>query len=240
MQHAVLGDGFSACRSRRKNYLPLAMSTRALISATLLGLAAAQSLGQGKEVHPELITYKCTNAGGCKPLKTGIVLDAASHNIHQRNNTALGCGTWGNGPDPVACPDKESCAHNCVLEPISDYKANAVFTDGDSLQLDLYNPSGGFASPRVYLLGEDKQNYEMLQLTGQEFTFEVDASRLPCGMNGALYLSEMEADGGKSELNPGGAAYGTGYCDAQCYVTPWVNGEVSLQIPHSGTHAYIH
>jgi cellulase len=34
----------------------------------------------------------------------------------------------------------------------------------------------------------------------------------------------MAADGGKSTLNPGGAAYGTGYCDAQCYVTPWING----------------
>ncbi|KAF2004669.1 glycoside hydrolase family 7 protein [Amniculicola lignicola CBS 123094] len=34
----------------------------------------------------------------------------------------------------------------------------------------------------------------------------------------------MKADGGKSKLNPGGAAYGTGYCDAQCFVTPFVEG----------------
>jgi len=88
----------------------------------------------------------------------------------------------------------------------------------------MYNPSGGVASPRVYLLAEDEKNYEMLQLTGNELSFDVDTSKLPCGMNGALYLSEMEKDGGRSELNPGGATYGTGYCDAQCFVTPWVNG----------------
>jgi hypothetical protein len=69
-------------------------------------------------------------------------------------------------------------------------------------------------------------------LTGQEFSFDVDVSKLPCGMNGALYLSEMKEDGGKSELNPGGAAYGTGYCDAQCFVTPWVEGVVSNKLMH--------
>lgn len=67
----------------------------------------------------------------------------------------------------------------------------------------------------------------MIKLTGNEFAFDVDVSKLPCGMNGALYMSEMEAEGGRSALNPGGATYGTGYCDAQCFVTPWVNGVVS-------------
>lgn len=204
------------------------MSARTLLSAALMGLAAAQSLGVGKEVHPGLTTYKCTTAGGCKPLKSGIVLDAASHKIHQRNNTALGCGDWGSGADPIACPDKESCARNCVLEPIQDYSTGGVFTTGDSMRLDLYNPAGEFVTPRVYLLAEDMENYEMLELTGNELSFDVDTSRLPCGMNGALYLSEMRADGGKSKLNPGGAAYGTGYCDAQCYVTPWINGEGNI------------
>merc|ERR1712217_272401 len=41
-------------------------------------------------------------------------------------------------------------------------------------------------------------------------------SNLPCGLNGAVYFSEMDADGGKSSLNKAGAKYGTGYCDAQC------------------------
>ena len=78
-----------------------------------------------------------------------------------------------------------------------------------------------------------------------EFTFDVDVSKLPCGLNGALYFvqvphhcdsniphhvhypcylaylpahsTQMDADGGKSKhaANKGGAKYGTGYCDAQ-------------------------
>ena len=41
---------------------------------------------------------------------------------------------------------------------------------------------------------------------------------MPCGLNGALYFVEMAKDGGKSKYagNKAGAAYGTGYCDAQC------------------------
>jgi len=52
----------------------------------------------------------------------------------------------------------------------------------------------------------------------QEFTFDVDVSQLPCGLNGALYFSEMPADGGMSKYpaNKAGAKYGTGYCDSQC------------------------
>jgi len=203
------------------------MAPYALIAATLLGLATAQTPGSTPEVHPKLNTWKCTKAGGCKEQSTAIVVDSASHNIHQKGNSTLGCGNWGSGADPVACPDEETCAKNCIMEGIQDYSTMGVYTTGGELRLDMFNPSGGQASPRVYLLAEDEENYEMLQLTGNELAFDVDVSKLPCGMNGALYLSEMEADGGRSQLNPGGAAYGTGYCDAQCFVTPWINGVVS-------------
>lgn len=82
------------------------------------------------------------------------------------------------------------------------------------------------ASPRVYLLGSDG-NYEGLQLLGQELSFDVDVSTLVCGENGALYLSEMDLSGGRSENNPGGANFGGGYCDAQCPVSTWRNGTVN-------------
>lgn len=60
------------------------------------------------------------------------------------------------------------------------------------------------------------ENYEMFHLLNQEFTFTVDVSNMPCGLNGALYFVEMDQDGGKSKYpgNKAGAAYGTGYCDA--------------------------
>jgi len=79
-------------------------------------------------------------------------------------------------------------------------------------------------SPRVYLLDESGQNYETLYLLNQELTFEVDVSNLPCGMNGAFYLTSMPADGGRNAKNPAGAAYGTGYCDAQCPKSTFIAG----------------
>ncbi|KAH4284804.1 hypothetical protein HBH70_138480 [Parastagonospora nodorum] len=199
------------------------MASHVFLAATLIALASAQTPGTSPEVHPKLTTWECTTAAGCTPRNNAIVLESSMHLIHQKNSTSLGC-VQGTTPDPAICPDEETCAQNCIMEGISDYTQYGVTTSGDSMRLDLFGPSGQYISPRVYLLDEDEKNYEMLQLTGKEFTFDVDVSRLPCGMNGALYLSEMKADGGRSELNPGGASYGTGYCDAQCFVTPWVEG----------------
>jgi cellulose 1,4-beta-cellobiosidase len=39
----------------------------------------------------------------------------------------------------------------------------------------------------------------MFQLLNKEFTFDIDDSNLPCGLNGALYFVEMSEDGGMSE-----------------------------------------
>jgi cellulose 1,4-beta-cellobiosidase len=61
---------------------------------------------------------------------------------------------------------------------------------------------------------DDADNYEMFMLKNQEFTFDVDVSNMPCGVNGALYFVEMSKDGDKSSANKAGAHYGTGYCDA--------------------------
>jgi len=199
------------------------MAPYTLLVAALLGLAAAQTPGKMPEKHPKLTTWQCTKAGGCRPRNTALVTDSGAHNIHQKNNTALGC-TSGTAVDPNVCPDEATCAKNCIIEGIQDYSTYGVKATGGTLKLDLFGPGGNTASPRLYLLAENEKDYEMLKLTGKEFTFDVDVSKLPCGMNGALYLSEMEKDGGRSSLNKAGAAYGTGYCDAQCYVAPWVNG----------------
>lgn len=67
------------------------------------------------------------------------------------------------------------------------------------------------------MMGSSNQ-YEKFKLLNQEFAFDVDVSNLPCGLNGALYFVDMESDGGSGQYpqNKAGAAYGTGYCDAQC------------------------
>ncbi|KAG5634709.1 hypothetical protein H0H81_001041 [Sphagnurus paluster] len=78
--------------------------------------------------------------------------------------------------------------------------------------------------------------YEMFKLN-QEFTFDVDVSKLPCDLNGALYFSEMDADGGASKYptNEAGAKYGTGYCDSQCLQEiKFIAGEATGWNPSSG------
>jgi cellulose 1,4-beta-cellobiosidase len=63
---------------------------------------------------------------------------------------------------------------------------------------------------RTYLMESDTK-YQMFNLVGKEFTFDVDVSKLPCGLNGALYFVEMAADGGIGKgNNKAGAKYGTG------------------------------
>ena len=201
------------------------------LASSLLGLAAAQSVGEAPEVHPKLTTWKCTVADGCTAQDTAVVIDSLSHWVHQKDDTSLGCGVWGSKPNETVCPDVETCQENCIMEGVEDYASYGIYTEGGELRLRHLRDDGSVSSPRVYLLNEEEDKYEMLQLTGLEMAFDVDVSKLPCGMNGALYLSEMEEAGGLSELNTGGAAYGTGYCDAQCYTTPFVNGVVSRLPP---------
>ena len=82
---------------------------------------------------------------------------------------------------------------------------------------------------RLFLLADDN-TYEKFNLLNKEFTFDVDVSHLPCGLNGALYMTAMAADGGVSAYpnNKAGAQYGVGYCDSQCpRDLKFIGGEVS-------------
>jgi cellulase len=196
-----------------------------LLGLALLGSSLAQKPVGQADNHPAITTYRCTKAGGCKSATNYLVLDAGSHGIHQASNGAS-CGDWGNGPDPTACPNEKACAQNCVMQRVQDYRTAGVTTSGSKLVMNQI-VNGNVVSPRLYLLNKAKDKYEMLKLTGQEFSFDIDSTHLPCGMNSALYMGEMLEDGGRSTLNPGGATWGTGYCDAQCYVTPFINGVVS-------------
>lgn len=88
---------------------------------------------------------------------------------------------------------------------------------------------------RVYLL-ESESKYQMFNLLNQEFTFDVDMSQLPCGLNGAVYFVSMDADGGMAKYsgNKAGAKYGTGYCDTQCpHDIKFINGEVGCRFTTS-------
>ena len=195
----------------------------------LSSLAAAQQIGTAvPEHHPKLPTQKCTLRGGCKTVQTSVVLDAFSRSLHKIGDTKTGCTL---GSD--LCTDAATCGKNCALEGI-DYAAHGLVTKGDALTMNQWRKAadGSYTtvSPRAYLLAENEKDYEDFKLLNAELSFDVDVSKLVCGMNGALYFSEMEMDGGRSRLNPAGAAYGTGYCDAQCPKLDFINGEVSLPL----------
>lgn len=199
------------------------MAQKLAFTAAFLSLVAAQQIGtQTPENSPSLPTWKCTTSGGCVQQATSVVLDWNYHSIHQVGGTTS-C-TTSSGVNTALCPNEASCFQNCAIEGAS-YASSGVSTSGDTLTLKQY-VGGNNVSPRVYLLGSDG-NYEMLHLLGQELRFDVDVSTLVCGENGALYLSEMDATGGRSQYNPGGAKYGSGYCDAQCPVETWRNGTLN-------------
>merc|ERR1712048_922800 len=109
-----------------------------------------------------------------------------------------------------------------------------VHASGSSLKLDFVTqgPYSKNVGSRTYLLDSSGEKYQMFNLKNKEFTFDVDPSKLPCGLNGALYFVQMDADGGMSKhpKNEAGAKYGTGYCDAQCpHDLKWINGIANVE-----------
>ncbi|KAB5590491.1 1,4-beta-D-glucan cellobiohydrolase [Ceratobasidium theobromae] len=225
----------------------MAPSTAALFSITLSLLASVCGQQAGTvsaETHPSLSWQKCTKSGGCATQSQAkIVLDSNWRWVHTTSGYT-NCYT-GNAWDTSICPDPTTCASNCALDG-ADYSGTyGITTSGNELSLKFV--TGSNVGSRVYLLKDDS-TYEMFKLKNQEFTFDVDVSQLPCGLNGALYFSEMDADGGmaKHTGNKAGAKYGTGYCDAQCpRDIKFINGEANVNNwtgsssdPNSGTGQY--
>ncbi|KAF9632620.1 putative glycoside hydrolase family 7 protein [Lasiodiplodia theobromae] len=198
----------------------------------LLAASSAQQVGTQKaETHPSLTTQKCTTDGGCTDQATHIVLDANWRWLHTTEGYT-NCYT-GQEWDTSICSDPEACAKGCALDG-ADYEGTyGITTEGNALTMKFVTQgSQKNVGGRVYLLAPDSEDtYELFKLKNQEFTFDVDVSALPCGLNGALYFSEMDSDGGMSkyENNKAGAKYGTGYCDTQCpHDIKFINGEANI------------
>jgi cellulose 1,4-beta-cellobiosidase len=142
-----------------------------------------------------------------------------------------------------------TCATNCAIDGVDYQGTYGITTSGNSLNIKFVTKGqyGTNIGSRVYLM-QDDSNYKMFKLKNREFTFDVDVSNLPCGLNGALYFVEMPQDGGLSKYpgNKAGAKYGTGYCDAQCpHDLKWINGEANIlnwqpdtNDPNSGVGMY--
>lgn len=205
---------------RQSQSLSFTMSRVAAITSflSILSSVRGQQVGTNTaEVHPKLTTQKCTSSG-CTSQQQSIVLDANWRWLHTTSGYT-NCYT-GNKFDTSLCPDGATCAANCALDG-ADYPGTyGITSSNDALTLKFVT-SGGTGSAnvgsRTFLMSSDTQ-YQMFDLRNQEFTFDIDMSTLPCGLNGALYFSQMDADGGlaKYPTNKAGAKYGTGYCDSQC------------------------
>ncbi|KAG8962331.1 Exoglucanase 1 [Tulasnella sp. 419] len=199
----------------------------ALVSLSALASAVyAQQVGTQKaEVHPSLTWQTCTSSG-CTTVNGAVALDANWRWLHTTSGYT-NCYT-GNSFDSSLCPDGATCAQNCALDG-ADYSATyGITTSGNALTLKF--KTGTNVGSRVYLMASESK-YQMFKLKNKEFTFDVELSTLGCGLNGALYFSEMAEDGGKSQNpnNAAGAKYGTGYCDAQCpHDIKFINGEANV------------
>jgi cellulose 1,4-beta-cellobiosidase len=217
-------------------------STIALISL-FVSIARSQQVGTlTAEVHPALTWQTCTAGGACTTNNGKIVLDSNWRWLHSTSGST-NCYT-GNTWDTTLCPNDVTCAANCALDG-ADYSGTyGITTSGSALRLNFVTSSAQKnVGSRVYLMADDN-TYQEFNMLAQEFTFDVDVSHLPCGINGALYMSGdysrnsvcillthsgMAKDGGLSQYsgNKAGAKYGVGYCDSQCpRDLKFINGQV--------------
>ncbi|KAE9394126.1 glycoside hydrolase family 7 protein [Gymnopus androsaceus JB14] len=190
----------------------------ALISFAFFAVAYGQQIGTlTPEVHPPLTWETCT-ASGCTTVDGSVVVDANWRYLHQVGSTT-NCYE-GNEWDFSICTSPTVCTEECALDGADYEETYGVTTTGDSLTLGYVTVSEQKnVGSRLYLMAAGSETeYEIFKLVNQEFTFTVDVSNLPCGINGALYFSQMDADGGVARFptNKAGAQYGTGYCDSQC------------------------
>ncbi|KAF2469588.1 glycoside hydrolase [Lindgomyces ingoldianus] len=181
---------------------------------------------------------RCTGKGGnsCTNVNGEVVIDANWRWLHVKDGYT-NCYD-GNAWNKTACPDNKKCVQNCAIEGADYSSTYGITASSNSLTLKFVT-KGQYATnigSRLYLM-KDTNNYEMFKLIGNEFTFDVDLSQLPCGLNGALYFVSMPQKGHGTP----GAKYGTGrhslflvtisgYCDAQCARDlKFINGEANVE-----------
>merc|ERR1719453_1080363 len=166
------------------------------VLASSIAIAAGQQAGTLQAENHPAMTW--TDHGETKDGK--VVIDANWRWTHKTGETT-NCYT-GNEWDATLCPDKETCSQNCVVEGADkEYEATyGVTSEGSTLQLGFVT-EGEYSTnvgSRTFLMKDDYA-YHLFQLKNKEFTYTVDDSNLDCGLNGALYFVQMDADGGKEK-----------------------------------------
>jgi len=210
-----------------------------LVALFLIALGTVQGQNKGTQKQnqfPKMTIEKCTKSNGCTAEPQGFVTIDSNWRWTHKTGVAKNCYT-GNKWDPEFCSDWQSCTKNCAVDGVDmqtwgdTYGVTSIEGGkGVSLGFVTQGPYSKNIGSRNYYM-DTQETYKIFKLVNQEFTFDVDVSDLDCGLNGALYFVEMTADGGMSKYstNKVGAAYGTGYCDAQCpHDLKWINGEANI------------
>jgi cellulose 1,4-beta-cellobiosidase len=205
---------------------------------SLIAVVSAQNAGEVQtEQHPQL-NYGDCDASSCTSTTGGVVLDANWRWLHQQGQATSSGNCFDNGQWQV---NSQSVANQCVLEGVTTEGYLGTYgtqttNNYDTLDIDYVTTHdyGTNVGARTYLM-QNSREYFLPKFAGEdsyvEFSFDVDVSKLPCGLNGALYFSEMNANGdlGVGDNNAG-AEYGTGYCDAQCPKDiKYINGQANYQ-----------
>lgn len=205
-----------------------------MFALLFVGVVFAQQRGtQTQEFHPKMTLQKCDHENGCVEESGQITIDSNWRWTHQTGSTK-NCYT-GNKWDSTLCPDVDTCTKNCALEGVDENTWSGTYgvhqyQNGVQLNFVTQGPYSKNVGSRTYYM-DTENTYKLFKLVNQEFTFDVDASDLDCGLNGALYFAEMPADGdtGQYPSNKCGAKYGTGYCDAQCpHDMKWIAGKANI------------
>eukprot|EP00727_Mastigamoeba_balamuthi_P003058 m51a1_g1275 putative glycoside hydrolase family 7 protein (512) ;mRNA; r:105736-107351 len=198
-----------------------------VLAAALCGLTVAQQAAtRTAENKPKIDTYDCT-ASGCQTVNRAVTMDANWRWLHKDGSNCYTGNTWNTG----FCPSPETCAQQCALDGCDYQGTYGVTSSGSALTLRFvtHGPYSTNIGSRMFMMASDDK-YRMFKLINREFAFDVDVSQLPCGLNGALYFSEMAENGGMGVgSNNAGAKYGTGYCDAQCpHDIKFINGAANI------------
>ncbi len=185
-------------------FIPLFLSFLSLSGAFL----------SGNVKRNDLLSFPIKIDG--QTVQTYLTLDANWRWIHYKSNYD---NCFDGGWVSKYCPDEATCSSNCAVEgvPIEDWKAPyGVSVSGSSARLN-YVTQGPYSTnvgSRLYLVAEDKKSYQGFDMRGKEISFTVDASNLPCGLNGAIYFVEMPLTNSYSASLD--SSFGINYGDAQC------------------------
>lgn len=204
---------------------------RSVGTAAIISFASGQQAGTlGDNYLMPMSLGECTSSG-CTSQKKSLALDSNwrwNHKVGQPENCYTG-SAW----DKTACPDGETCAKNCAVGgvPLKDWEGTyGVKESGDGVSVGFVTqgPYSKNVGSRSYMM-ESTSEYKLFKMLNKEIAFDIDVSNMPCGLNSAIYFSEMDKTGDAGPTNKAGAAYGTGYCDGQCARDlKWVKGKANV------------